>query len=55
MLGGGLYFGWSYTQSRYYVGATDDDQVVIFKGVQGEVIGLKLNTVYETSELTLAT
>ncbi len=53
VLGGGLYFGWSYTQSRYYVGATDDNQVVIFKGVQGEVIGLKLNRVYETSEMNL--
>jgi protein phosphatase len=27
--------------------------VVIFKGVQGEVIGLKLNRVYETSEMNL--
>jgi PPM family protein phosphatase len=53
VLGGGLYFGWSYTQSRYYVGATDDNRVVIFKGVQGEVIGLKLNRVFESSEMTL--
>ena len=26
VLGGGLYVGWSYTQSQYYVGATDDNQ-----------------------------
>jgi PPM family protein phosphatase len=53
VLGGGLWYGWSYTQSRYYVGATDDNHVAIFKGVQGQVIGLKLNRVYARSDLSL--
>jgi protein phosphatase len=53
VLGAGLWYGWSYTQSRYYVGATPDNHVAIFKGVQGKVIGLKLNSVYKTSDLSL--
>jgi protein phosphatase len=53
VLGAGLWYGWSYTQSRYYVGATSDNRIAIFKGVQGQVIGLKLNSVYETSDLSL--
>lgn len=54
LLGGGLWFGWSYTQSRYYVGATSDSRVAVFQGVQGKVVGLKLNRVDSTSDLTLA-
>jgi protein phosphatase len=53
LLGGGLWYGWSYTQSRYYVGSTEDNRVAIFKGVQGQVIGLKLNREYQVSDLTL--
>src|SRR5262249_52746875 len=30
VLGGGLWYAWSVTQSRYYVGATDDGTVAIF-------------------------
>ncbi len=54
ILGAGGFYGWRYTQSRYYVGATDDGHVAVFQGVQGKVIGFKLNHVATTSELTLA-
>ncbi|MGC4808404.1 PP2C family protein-serine/threonine phosphatase [Micromonospora sp. DT233] len=59
ILGGALFGGWSYTQRQYYVGATDDGQVAVFRGVQGQVAGLDLSAVHSTSparldDLTLA-
>ncbi|MEV8516127.1 PP2C family serine/threonine-protein phosphatase [Dactylosporangium sp. NPDC051484] len=54
LLGGGLWYGWSVTQSRYYVGATESGRVAIFKGVPGEIAWLKLGHVYqESATLTL--
>lgn len=53
VLGGGLWYGWSVTQSRYYVGATDDGTVAIFKGVPGKIAWIELSEVYESSELKL--
>jgi protein phosphatase len=54
LLGGGLWYGWSVTQSRYYVGATDAGRVAIFKGVPGRVAWLHLSSVYqESATLTL--
>jgi protein phosphatase len=50
LLTGGLWLGWNYTQSRYYVGATDDGVVAIFQGVPGTVAGLHLSRVHERSE-----
>ena len=35
ILGGGLFAGWSYTQRQYYVGATDNGQLAVFRGVPG--------------------
>ncbi|WP_432833619.1 BofC C-terminal domain-containing protein [Dactylosporangium sp. CA-092794] len=49
LLGGGLWYGWTVTQSRYYVGATEDGRVAIFKGVPGRIAWLKLSTVYQES------
>ncbi|MEV1333666.1 protein phosphatase, partial [Micromonospora costi] len=59
ILGGGLFAGWSYTQRQYYVGATEDGQVAVFRGIQGQIAGLDLSTVHSTSpaelnDLTLA-
>jgi protein phosphatase len=45
LLGGGLYFGWRYTQSKYYVGVTDDGTVAVFKGIPGQIAGFDLSTV----------
>ena len=53
LLGGGVWYGWSYTQSRYYVGATDDGSVVIYRGVPGKVAWLDLSSVHERSDLRL--
>jgi protein phosphatase len=53
ILGGGLWYSWSVTQSRFYVGATDDGTVAIFKGVPGKIAWLDLSKVYEKSGLRL--
>ncbi|MFG2038802.1 PP2C family protein-serine/threonine phosphatase [Dactylosporangium sp. NPDC048998] len=54
LLGGGLWYGWNVTQSRYYVGATEGGRVAIFKGVPGKIAWLKLGHVYqESATLTL--
>jgi PPM family protein phosphatase len=49
ILGGGLWVGWSYTQRQYYVGATDEGQLAVFRGVPGQIAGLSLSSVHETS------
>lgn len=53
VLAGGLFFGYRYTQSQYYVGVTKDDHVAIFQGVKGQVVGLQLNRVYTPSDIAL--
>ncbi|MEV4348122.1 PP2C family serine/threonine-protein phosphatase [Actinoplanes sp. NPDC049596] len=53
VLGGGLWLGYRYTQDQYYVGATDAGQVAIFRGVPGQIAGLDLSTVNETSPTRL--
>ncbi|HWB34506.1 MAG TPA: protein phosphatase, partial [Rugosimonospora sp.] len=45
LLGGLVWGGWAYTQQQYYVGV-DNDQVVIFRGIPGQVAGLHLSRVY---------
>src|SRR4051794_11425653 len=45
ILGGLLWGGWYYTQQQYYVGV-DGEQVVIYRGIPGEVAGLHLSSVY---------
>ncbi|MFC3503561.1 protein phosphatase 2C domain-containing protein [Micromonospora krabiensis] len=59
ILGGGLFGGWSYTQRQYYVGATEDGQVAVFRGIQGQIAGMDLSSVHSRSpadlnDLTLA-
>lgn len=49
ILGGGLFAGWTYTQRQYYVGATDEGQVAVFRGIQGQIAGMDLSTVHRTS------
>ncbi|XVV12830.1 PP2C family protein-serine/threonine phosphatase [Actinoplanes sp. CA-131856] len=53
VLGGGLWLGYRYTQDQYYVGATDAGQIAIFRGVPGQIAGLDLSTVNETSPTRL--
>jgi protein phosphatase len=53
LLGGGVWGGWQYTQSQYYVGATDDGVVAVFRGVPGQVAGLHLSSEQQRSTTTL--
>jgi protein phosphatase len=53
LLGGGLYFTYQYTQSRYYIGATESGQIAIFRGVPGQVAGFSLSEVREVSQVHL--
>jgi protein phosphatase len=53
LLIGGLWLGWDYTQSKYYVGATDDGVVAIFQGIPGKVAGVRLSKVHERSDRKL--
>jgi len=53
LLGAGLYFTYQYTQSRYYIGATESGQIAIFQGVPGEVAGFSLSQVKEVSPVRL--
>jgi protein phosphatase len=49
LLAGALYGGYYYTQSRYYVGVTDDGTVAVFLGVPGEIAGLELHSEHKRS------
>ncbi|MET8040701.1 PP2C family serine/threonine-protein phosphatase [Micromonospora sp. NPDC005215] len=49
ILGGGAFAGWTYTQRQYYVGATEEGQVAVFRGVQGQIAGMDLSTVHRRS------
>lgn len=53
LLTGGVWYGWDYTQRQYYVGATEDGHVAIFRGVPGQIAGLRLSSVHETSPTQL--
>jgi protein phosphatase len=50
LLGGGVYGGWRYTQTKYYVGVTDDGWVAIFQGIPGQVAGFQLSEVVPGSQ-----
>jgi serine/threonine protein phosphatase PrpC len=43
---------WSWSQDQYFVGE-QDGAVVIFRGVNAELPGVSLNTLYETSDVQL--
>jgi protein phosphatase len=53
VLSGALWVGYQYTQDQYYVGATDAGQLAIFQGVPGQIAGLDLSSVNETSAARL--
>lgn len=53
LLTGGVWYGWDYTQRQYYVGVTEDGHVAIFRGVPGQIAGLRLSSVHETSPTRL--
>jgi protein phosphatase len=53
LLGSGLYGLWMWSQSQYYIGATDGGQVAIFSGVPGQLAGFSLSEVQEVSAVSL--
>jgi protein phosphatase len=50
VLGGGLWGGWAWSQSQYYVGATPDGMVAVFQGVPVQIAGVHLSKVHQSSE-----
>ncbi|HCT79636.1 MAG TPA: protein phosphatase [Micromonosporaceae bacterium] len=53
VLGGGVWFLWNWSQSQYYIGATEAGQVAIFSGVPGQLAGFSLSEVQEVSQVRL--
>ena len=53
VIGGAVWVGWRYTQQQYYVGATDDGVVAVFRGIPAQVAGLHLSTEQQRSSTTL--
>lgn len=49
VLGGGLWYGWSITQSSYYVGVTEHGEVAVFQGVPGRIAGIELSRLHLAS------
>ncbi|GAA1394018.1 PP2C family protein-serine/threonine phosphatase [Luteococcus peritonei] len=48
LAGGALWGGWRWSRTQYFVG-DQDDQVAIFRGIPGELLGISL---HETAEIT---
>ena len=50
---GAGYAGWRYTQAQYYLGE-DAGHVAIFRGINQNLAGLKLSSVYQQTQIPLA-
>jgi protein phosphatase len=48
----GLYLGYEYTQTRYFVGVSDEN-VVIYKGINEQLGPFKFSSVFELSNITV--
>ena len=53
LIAGGGYAAWRYTQGQYYVGAADG-QVAIFRGVNEQVAGMSLSSVYARTGIPMS-
>jgi PPM family protein phosphatase len=53
VIAAGGYAAWRYTQNQYYVG-TDGHQVIIYRGVNENVAGLSLSSVYQQTGIPIA-
>ncbi|WP_434811952.1 Stp1/IreP family PP2C-type Ser/Thr phosphatase [Microbacterium sp. bgisy189] len=52
-LAAGVFAGYQWTQTRYFVG-TDDDSVVIYRGVQANIGPITLSSPYEDTDILLS-
>jgi len=53
LIGAGLFVGYQYVHSQYYVG-TKNGKVVIFRGLDQQIFGLSLSSVYQTTNVPVA-
>ena len=53
-IGGALFFGYQWTQSRYFVG-TNGETVIIYRGIQQDLGSISLHSVAEDTGITLDT
>jgi len=53
VIAAGVFAGYAWTQSRYFVGA-DDDSVVIYRGIQQDIGPISLSTPFEDTDILLA-
>jgi serine/threonine protein phosphatase PrpC len=53
LIGGGGYVAWRITQSQYYVG-TNGNEVVIFRGINENVAGLHLSSVFRHTNIPVS-
>ncbi|MEU7104558.1 PP2C family serine/threonine-protein phosphatase [Streptomyces sp. NPDC046215] len=47
VVAGGLYGGYSWTQTQYYVGAKDDNHVAVYRGINQDLAWVGLSKLYE--------
>lgn len=53
LAGGVLWGGWHYSRSQFFVGS-QDEQVAIFRGLPGELLGVRLNDLAESTDVRVA-
>jgi PPM family protein phosphatase len=53
LIGAGLFVGYQYVHSQYYVG-TKNGKVVIFRGLDQQLFGVSLSSVYRTTTVPVA-
>ena len=53
LIGAGLFVGYQYVHSQYYVG-TKNGKVVIFRGLDQQLFGVSLSSVYRTTTLPVS-
>jgi protein phosphatase len=54
VVGGGGYYGYQWTQDQYYVGA-QGDELVLFRGVDTSLGPIQLNSVAQSTGLSVST
>jgi protein phosphatase len=53
IVGVGVWGGWLYTQSKYYVGVTEDGRIAVFQGIPSQIAGFQLSTVVYRTDVSI--